>query len=81
MIEYLFMVAVIIAMLRAIAGPTFADRIISVNTMVSLIVVIMVIYAIATNSEMLLDVGIVLMMLSFVGTLAIAKFSRGKDND
>lgn len=81
MIEYLFLAAVVIAMIRAIAGPTFADRIISVNTMVSLVVVIMVIYAIATSSEMLLDVGIVLMMLSFVGTLAVAKFSRGKDDD
>lgn len=81
MIEYVFLAAGIIAILRAIAGPTFADRVISISTAMSMVVVIMVIYAITTGAEMYLDVGIMLMMLSFVGTLAIAKFTRGKEDD
>lgn len=79
MIEYLFAAAGVIAVLRAAAGPTFADRVISISTAVSMIVVIMVIHAINTEAEMYLDVGILLMMLSFVGTLAIAKFTKAKE--
>jgi multisubunit Na+/H+ antiporter MnhF subunit len=73
MIEYLFIAAGIIAAARAIAGPTFADRVIAISSVVSIVIFLMVLYSVTYGIEMYLDIAIVLMMLSFVGSLAIAK--------
>lgn len=79
MIEYLFMAAGIIALIRAVAGPTFADRVISISSVISLVVFLMVLQAVTSGSQIYLDIAVVLMLLSFVGTLAIAKFIKVKE--
>ena len=81
MIEYIFLVAGIIALIRAILGPTFADRLISIGTLVSISVILIVIYSVSMGLEILMDVAIVITMLSFVGTLAIAKFTKPREDD
>lgn len=73
MIEYLFIAAGIIALGRAIRGPTFADRAISISSMISIIVFLMVFYSVSYGTEVYMDIAIILMLLSFVGSLAIAK--------
>lgn len=79
MIEYLFMAAGIIALIRAVAGPTFADRVISISSVISLVIFLMVLQAVTSGSQIYLDIAVVLMLLSFVGTLAIAKFIKVKE--
>jgi len=79
MIEYLFIAAGVIALVRAVAGPTFADRVISVSSIVSVIVFLMVIYSITVEIQFYLDIAIALMLLSFVGTLAVAKFIKPRE--
>jgi multisubunit Na+/H+ antiporter MnhF subunit len=79
MIEYLFIAAGIIALARAIAGPTFADRVISVGSIVSVAVFLMVFHSVNTGTQFFLDAAILLMLLSFVGTLAVAKFTVAKE--
>lgn len=74
MIEYLFIAAGLIAAARAIAGPTFADRVISISSIVSIVIFLMVFYSVSYGMELYLDIAIILMLLSFVGSLAIAKF-------
>ena len=79
MIEYLFLVAGIIVITRGITGPTFADRLLSVNTLTSIFVMLLVILSVTLELQMYMDIAIVLTMLSFVGTLAVAKFSRPEE--
>lgn len=79
MIEYIFMAAGIIALIRAVAGPTFADRVISISSVISLVIFLMVLQAVTSGSQIYLDIAVVLMLLSFVGTLAIAKFIKVKE--
>lgn len=79
MIEYLFLAAGIIALIRAVAGPTFADRVISISSVISLVIFLMVLQAVTSGSQIYLDIAVVLMLLSFVGTLAIAKFIKVKE--
>jgi multicomponent Na+:H+ antiporter subunit F len=78
-IEYLFIAAGVISLIRAIAGPTFADRAIAVSSVVSVVVLLMVLQAVVQETQFYLDVAIVLMLLSFVGSLAVAKFVRAKE--
>jgi multisubunit Na+/H+ antiporter MnhF subunit len=78
-IEYLFMAAGIIALVRAIAGPTFADRVISISSIISVLIFLMVLQAVTSGSQIYLDIAVVLMLLSFVGTLAVAGFIKPRE--
>jgi len=72
---YLFVFAGLLALIRAGLGPTFADRFIGIGAFVNVITLMLVVYAIQIKSQFYLDVAILLVMLSFVGSLAIAKYS------
>jgi len=74
MFEYILMLAFGITLLRSILGTTFGDRIIAVNALTYLAVLLMAIYALETENYFLLDIGIVAVILSFIGTLSIAKY-------
>jgi multisubunit Na+/H+ antiporter MnhF subunit len=79
MIEYIFLAAGMIAAARAIIGPTFADRVIATGSVVSVIVFFMVYMSVQYGTALYLDIAIVLVLLSFVGTLAIAKFINPRE--
>ncbi len=79
MIEYLFMAAGIIALVRAVIGRTFADRVIGIGAFVNMVIVLMVIYAVNTGEGMIIDIALLLTLLSFVGTLSIAKYLTPKE--
>ena len=81
MIEYLFVAAALLSLARAIAGPSFADRVIAVGSVISMLVILMSIHAVSSGIQMYLDVAIAITMLSFVGTLAVAKFIRPREAD
>jgi multicomponent Na+:H+ antiporter subunit F len=80
MIEYLFMAAGIISLIRAVMGPTFADRVLATGSLISVVIFLMVLQAVAARTEMYLDIAIVLMLLSFTGTLAIAKLINPRED-
>jgi multicomponent Na+:H+ antiporter subunit F len=74
MISYLILVAACLVLVRIIIGPTFADRVIAVDALVYLAVFWMAFLAIKAQTPLYLDIGLVLAMLSFIGTIAIAKY-------
>lgn len=80
MIEWFFVAAGIIATARAIAGPTFADRMIAIDAVITVIVFMMVLKSVELGAEIYLDIAIVFMLLSFVGTLAVAKFVKPRES-
>jgi multicomponent Na+:H+ antiporter subunit F len=72
-------VCVIIAMVRLILGPTIPDRIVALDTINTIVIVIMVVLAAAFREIILVDIAIVYALLSFVTTLYIAKYiEKGK---
>ncbi len=73
MIEYMLGVALILIIIRLVRGPTFADRMISADAIINIIVVFIVYYSLA-NSPAFMDVAIVIALLSFLGTIAVAKY-------
>ena len=63
---------------RIIRGPSIADRMVGIDIFGILVVGICAIMAIITNRMFIIDIGIAWIILSFVGTLTLAKYLGGK---
>ena len=76
----LLSLAVILAFIRLLRGPSLPDRVVAFDLMTSVAVGIMALYSIATEETVFLDVAIVLALISFLGTVAFARYleQRGK---
>lgn len=63
---------------RIIRGPTIADRMVGIDIFGILVVGICAIISVITNRTFILDIGIAWIILSFIGTLTLAKYLGGK---
>lgn len=67
------MVLIILVLLRAIIGPTTIDRLISINTITSLVSMIILLLAFSNKEYGLIDIAFVFMICAFVGGLWILR--------
>ncbi|MCS6806192.1 MAG: cation:proton antiporter [Acidobacteriota bacterium] len=67
-------VAVLLAFVRLMRGPSLPDRIVALDLMATFGIGIMAVYSIATGQPVYLDVAIVVALLSFLGTVAFARY-------
>ena len=63
---------------RIIKGPTIPDRMVGIDIFGILVVGICVIIAVLTDRMLIIDIGIAWIILSFIGTLTLAKYLGGK---
>ena len=63
---------------RVIRGPSIADRMVGLDIFGILVVGICAILAIQSGRSFILDIGIAWIILSFIGTLTLAKYLSGK---
>lgn len=63
---------------RVIRGPSIPDRMIGIDIFGILVLGICAIISIQTERSFILDIGIAWIILSFVGTLTLAKYLSGK---
>lgn len=63
---------------RLVSGPTVADRAVALDTLNTYVLGIMLLLAVACDSVVMVDVGIVYASLSFVGTMFIARHIEGE---
>jgi len=68
-------------MYRAAAGPTAPDRTVAVDILGTVIVAFCVLLSLYTGKDFYLNVAISWALLSFVGTIALAKYLEGKHFD
>jgi multicomponent Na+:H+ antiporter subunit F len=73
--------AVLIAFIRLQRGPTLPDRVVAIDLIGVLIVGVIVVGAAVTGERAFLDVAIVLALISFVGTVAYARFVERQEVD
>jgi multicomponent Na+:H+ antiporter subunit F len=67
---------------RIARGPTIPDRMVGIDIFGILVVGICAILAIITGRMFMIDIGIAWVILSFVGTLTLAKYlSKRKLNE
>jgi len=69
----------IMAIIRVIRGPTAPDRIVGLDTINTIVIVLMVVFGAVFNEVIYVDVAIVYALLSFISTLFIAKYLEGGD--
>jgi multicomponent Na+:H+ antiporter subunit F len=67
-----------ICLYRIIRGPTIPDRMVGVDIFGILVVGVCAIISIQTERSYILDIGIAWIILSFIGTLTLAKYLTGK---
>ena len=70
----LVMLGVLAAFIRLAKGPTLADRVVALDMKTVLIVSFCGLYAIRSNNSAFLDVAIVLALVGFLATVALARF-------
>ena len=68
----------VICLYRIIRGPTIPDRMVGVDIFGILVVGICAIISIQSERSFILDIGIAWIILSFIGTLTLAKYLTGK---
>ncbi len=81
LLEILLYVQIALALFclfRVIRGPSIADRMVGIDIFGILVVGICAILAIQTGRNFILDIGIAWIILSFIGTLTLAKYLGGK---
>jgi multicomponent Na+:H+ antiporter subunit F len=72
------MALAVFCLYRVIRGPSIADRMVGIDIFGILVVGICAILAIETQRTFILDIGITWIILSFIGTLTLAKYLSGK---
>jgi multicomponent Na+:H+ antiporter subunit F len=73
-IMVVYAIALLLAVGRLIKGPTLADRVVSLDFIMTCVIGMIVVDAVATGESHFLSVAIVAALLGFVGTLAFAMY-------
>lgn len=70
----LLIVAMFVAFIRLVRGPSLPARVVALDLMGSLAVGVIAVYSVETKQAIFLDVAIVLALIGFLGTVAFAYF-------
>lgn len=72
--SWIVLLAAALVVVRLVLGPTMADRAVALDMLSVLTVAFAGLRAIVTGLDAYLDVAIILALVSFLGTLAFARF-------
>jgi multicomponent Na+:H+ antiporter subunit F len=67
-------VAICLCVLRMLKGPTAPDRAVAVDTMATITTALLVLLASSFERSVYLDVALVYAVLTFIGSVAVARF-------
>lgn len=70
------MLSVAIGFIRLAKGPTLADRVVALDMMTVIIVAFCGLYAIFAEQTAFLDVAIVMALIGFLATVALARYAE-----
>lgn len=71
--------ALLLAFVRIVRGPSLPDRVVALELSGTLVVGIIAAYGILAAQPVLLDVAIALALVSFLGTVAFARYLERAD--
>ncbi|HQV57214.1 MAG TPA: monovalent cation/H+ antiporter complex subunit F [Ilumatobacteraceae bacterium] len=77
-IVVVLLIAAALFVIRLIAGPTLADRVVAMNGLLLVGLVFLAVQAVNTDRNSNLPVLVVVSVVGFVGTAMIARFLRGR---
>ena len=75
LISFVFVTAaLVLATVRLLRGPTFPDRVVALDLISILLVALLTLFSVSSQVEAYLDAAIVLALVAFLGTVALARF-------
>lgn len=69
----------VLAMLRALLGPTVFDRILAINVLGTKIILLVAVLGFLNGRPEFLDLALIYVFLNFIGTIAVLKYVKFKD--
>jgi len=69
--------AILLCLLRMVKGPTTVDRAVAVDTTATVTTALLVVLGFAFERYVYLDVALVYALLTFIGSVAIARYLEG----
>ena len=73
------LVALLLVLARALMGPSIYDRLLSVNSAGTKIVMLIAAYGFLTNRPDFIDIALLYALISYIGTIAVLKFFEYED--
>lgn len=70
----LLAITILLSFIRLLRGPTLPDRVVALDMLTSVAIALTAVYAILTDQPVFLDVATVLALISFLGTIAFARY-------
>lgn len=70
-------ILLLLCLIRAIKGPTIADRVVSVNMMGTIVMVVIAMLAVYMGEGYLLDICLIYAMISFLAVVVLTKIYSG----
>lgn len=67
------LVTILLALARALMGPTVYDRIAAMNMLGTKTILLIAVFAFITNRHDLLDIALVYALINFIGIVAVLK--------
>lgn len=74
-----FGLALVLALYRLLRGPRAPDRILALDTMYVNAMALLVLFGLTQDSDVYFEAALVIAMLGFVGTVALAKYVQRGD--
>jgi len=73
-----FLLAMLLATFRLLRGPTLPDRILALDALYTNSIALLVLFGIQFATQLLFEAALVVALLGFMGTVALAKYvTRG----
>ena len=73
------LVAMALALARALLGPTVYDRVLAVNSFGTKTVLLIAVFGFLTGRPDFLDISLIYALINFIATLAVLKFLKFGD--
>lgn len=73
------LLSALLCLYRIVFGPTFPDRVVALDMLVIVLIALLTIFGMSENTAVYIDAVVTLAILSFVGTIALARYSERGD--
>ena len=73
------MVSMILTLIRLLKGPSVNDRIAAMDLISSIIMGIILVYALLIQNAIYFDVPVIISLISFIGTIAVSTYLKQKN--
>ena len=72
-------VSALLVFFRILKGPSFVDRVIALDLLITIGIAIITTYSIISGNSTFLDVAMILALIAFLGTVAFAYYLEKKE--